>query len=180
MIATGWYERPQEDALNTKWKFHPDWADLHASCPMLIRDLNGDGKNDIIWGKGHDFGLYWWQAEGTDEDGKLIFKQHLIDDSFSQPHTIHLADLDGDGVDELISGKRVLAHNGRDPGGLEMPCMYYYRWDNSKTQFTRHIIEEGHIGTGLQVRTGDLNQDGKIDIAVAGKDGTWILMNQGK
>ena len=62
LIATGWYERPQEDALNTKWKFHPDWADLHASCPMLIRDLNGDGKNDIIWGKGHDFGLYWWQA----------------------------------------------------------------------------------------------------------------------
>ncbi|MDB2525945.1 VCBS repeat-containing protein [Mariniblastus sp.] len=180
LIATGWYERPKGDALNTKWKFHPDWADLHASCPMLIRDLNGDGKNDIIWGKGHDFGLYWWQAEGTDKDGKLVFKQHLIDDSFSQPHTIHLADLDGDGVEELISGKRVLAHNGRDPGGLEMPCMYYYRWDKSKTQFTRHIIEEGHIGTGLQVRTGDLNQDGKIDIAVAGKDGTWILMNQGR
>ena len=180
LIATGWYERPQGDALNTKWKFHPDWSDLHASCPMLVRDMNGDGKNDIIWGKGHGFGLYWWQSQGTDKDGKLTFKQHLIDDSFSQPHTIHLADLNGDGTDELISGKRVLAHNGKDPGGLEMPCMYYYQWDKVKNQFTRHIIEEGHIGTGLQIRTGDLNQDGKIDIAVAGKDGTWILLNQGK
>ena len=180
LIATGWYERPEEDALNKKWKFHPDWEDLHASCPMLIRDMDGDGKNDIVWGKGHDFGLYWWQAEGADKDGKLIFKQHLIDESFSQPHTIHLADLNGDGTDELISGKRVFAHNGRDPGGLDMPCMYYYQWDKNKNQFTRHIIEEGHIGTGLQIRTGDLNQDGKIDIAVAGKDGTWILFNQGK
>ena len=179
LIATGWYERPQSDPLNTKWKFHPDWADLHASCPMLVRDIDADGRNDILWGKGHDFGLYWWQAQEPDKEGKLTFKQHLIDDSFSQPHTIHLADLDGKGTEELISGKRVLAHNGRDPGGMEMPCMYYYRWDKTKNQFIRHIIEEGHIGTGLQIRTGDLNQDGNIDIAVAGKDGTWILLHQG-
>jgi len=180
LIATGWYERPEGDPLKQKWKFHPDWEYLHASCPMLIRDLNGDGKNDLVWGKGHDYGLYWWQSEGTGEDGKLKFKEHTIDDRYSQPHTIHFADLDGDGAEELISGKRVRAHNGKDPGGKEVPCMYYYKWNADSNSFNRFVIDEGHIGTGLQIRTGDLNGDGSLDIAVAGKDGTWLLFSDFK
>ncbi len=178
LIATGWYERPAGDLFEKPWVFHADWEYLHASCPMLIRDLDGDGKNDLIWGKGHDFGLYWWQGQGVDADGKLKFKQHLIDDRFSQPHTIHFADLDGDGEDELISGKRVRAHNGGDPGGKDMPCMYYYRWNKDSMSFEKFVIDEGHIGTGLQIRTGDLNSDGLVDIAVSGKDGTWLLFQR--
>ncbi|MFK7769747.1 MAG: FG-GAP repeat domain-containing protein [Mariniblastus sp.] len=178
LIATGWYERPEGNIYAKPWAFHADWEDLHASCPMLVRDLNGDGKNDLVWGKGHDYGLYWWQGDGVDESGKLKFKEHVIDDKFSQPHTIHFADLDGDGMDELISGKRVRAHNGNDPGGKDVPCMYFYRWDAESNSFSRSVIDEGHIGTGLQIRTRDLNADGKVDIAVAGKDGTWILFQK--
>lgn len=181
VTATGWYERPQQEIWSKPWKFHPDWNLGSASCPILIRDLDGDGKNDLIFGNGHDYGLHWWQATGTvDDDGrkKLNFVSHKVDDRFSQPHAIHFADLDGDGVDELISGKRVRAHNGGDPGGKEMPCMYYYKWNPDQKSFQRHVIDEGHIGTGLQIRTGDLNGDGRTDIAVAGKDGTWILFNK--
>ncbi|MGB7323228.1 MAG: VCBS repeat-containing protein [Rubripirellula sp.] len=177
LIATGWYERPAGEALNQVWKFHPDWEDLHASCPMLVRDLDGDGKNDLVWGRGHDYGLYWWRAKG-EKDGKLEFEQIEIDAQYSQVHTLHFADLDGDGTDELITGKRVRAHNGGDPGGKERPCMYFYRWNMSEAKFERFPIEEGHVGTGLQIRTADLNNDGKLDIAVAGKDGTWILFQK--
>jgi hypothetical protein len=180
LFANGWYERPEGDPFESKWKLHLDWDDLHASCPMLVKDLDGDGKNDIVWGKGHDYGLQWWQSKGTDEKGKLQFESHVIDDQFSQPHTLHFADLDGDGSDELISGKRVRAHNGKDPGGMEFPCMYYYKWDKANKSFQRFVIDEGHVGTGLQIRTADLDGDGSVDIAVAGKDGTWILFNQGK
>jgi hypothetical protein len=179
LFANGWYERPESDALSKAWKFHADWNGLHASCPMLIKDLNGDGLNDLVWGKGHDYGLYWWEAIPNDDTAaKLEFKQHVIDDRFSQPHTIHFADLDGDGNEELISGKRVRGHNGKDPGGTEVPCMYYYKWNRETNSFKRFVIDEGHIGTGLQIRTADLNSDGKLDIAVAGKDGTWLLLNQ--
>lgn len=179
LIATGWYERPEGDPFAKPWVFHADWEYLHASCPMLVRDLNGDGINDLVWGKGHDFGLYWWQGEGVGTDGKLQFKQHLIDDRFSQPHTVHFADLDGDGQDELITGKRVRAHNGNDPGGKDIPCMYFYRWNKQSNEFKRFVIDEGHIGTGLQIRTADLNSDGRMDIAVSGKDGTWLLFQRG-
>ncbi len=180
LIASGWYERPSGDIWEKPWKFHADWEHLHASLPMLVRDLDGDGLNDLIWGKGHDFGLYWWQSNGADESGKVTFKQHLIDDSYSQPHTLHFADIDGDGVEELITGKRVRAHNGKDPGGGGIACMYYYCWNKSKKEFSRFVVDEGHVGTGLQIRTADLDADGKVDIAVAGKDGTWILFNRGE
>lgn len=177
LIATGWYERPEGNVLNQVWKFHADWEYLHSSCPMLVRDLDGDGINDLVWGRGHDYGLYWWRGLG-EQNGKLAFEQKEIDAQYSQIHTLHFADLDGDGTDELITGKRVRAHNGGDPGGRERPCMYYYRWDLTSNSFQRFPIEEGHVGTGLQIRTADLNGDGKLDIAVSGKDGTWILFQE--
>ncbi|MHC4123857.1 MAG: FG-GAP repeat domain-containing protein [Planctomycetota bacterium] len=46
-------------------------------------------------------------------------------------------------------------------------------------KFTRHTIDEGSVGCGLQIRTADMNADGRIDIIVAGKSGTYILFNKG-
>ena len=34
---------------------------------------------------------------------------------FSQPHAMALADIDGDGIKDIIVGKRYWAHNGHDP-----------------------------------------------------------------
>jgi len=178
LVGQGWYQCPSKNRFTTPWAFHPDWK-LHASDPILVRDLNGDGRNDLVLGVAHGFGLHWWEQLAPAADGKLVWKEHLIDDSFSQPHTLHMADLTGDNKLELITGKRVFAHNGNDPGGKQPPCIFYYTWDAKTAQFTRHVIEQGHVGTGLQIRTGDLNQDGRIDIAVAGKSGTYILWNKG-
>ncbi|HID22341.1 MAG TPA: VCBS repeat-containing protein, partial [Planctomycetaceae bacterium] len=60
------------------------------------------------------------------------------------------------------------------------PCLYYYEWNPKTLNFTRHLIHRGEAGAGLQVRVGDLNGDGRLDIAVAGKSGTYILFNEGR
>ena len=64
-----------------------------------------DEINDLIWGNPHDYGVFVWLGQGADAEGKLTFQQVALDESFSQAHAIHLADLDGDGQDELITGK---------------------------------------------------------------------------
>lgn len=179
LVGMGWYERPAEKPFDAEWAFHSDWK-LHASCPMIVVDLDGDGRNDLIWGNGHDFGLYWWQQLAPDPDGKTKWREHLIDKSWSQPHCLHWADLDGDGQEELLAGKRVRGHAGRDPGGKDPPCLYYYAWDKQALSFTRHTIDEGNVAGGLQICTGDLNGDGRLDIAVSGKSGTYVLFNQGR
>ena len=89
-----------------------------------------------------------------------------------------IADLDGDGKDELITGKRIRAHNGNDPDSAEPPIMRYYVWDGEKKAFDAYTINKGEVGAGLQIRTADLDADGDIDIVVAGKEGTQILFNK--
>ncbi len=176
LVGTGWHERPAGDPYSEPWTFHADW-DLHASVPMLVHDFDQDGRADLLWGKGHDYGLYLWRGRGAGENGRLQFEETLIDESFSQPHALHLADLDGDGQLELITGKRVRGHNGKDPGGLEPPLICYYTWNPANLDFQRHTIEDGTVGIGLQIRTADLDADGDLDIVVAGKEGTQILWN---
>jgi hypothetical protein len=174
LVGQGWYEQPADAPWSTPWRFHADW-DLHASLPMLVKDLNGDGKADLVFGNGHNYGLFWWEQVGRDGDGKITWHEHLIDRGFSQPHSMVFAELDGDGSEELITGKRYYAHNGNDPGGQEPPCLYYYRWDAAAEMFEKHVIDEGHVGTGLQIVVEDFNSDGRPDLAVAGKSGTYLL-----
>ncbi len=181
LVGEGWYEQPADFSPDKPWIYHADWADWHAAVPCVVVDVNGDGKNDIIWAKGHDYGIFWWEVTGQNADGSLQWKEHEIDSSFSQAHALHLADLDGDGQDELITGKRVRAHNGGDPGGKDPAGVFYYKWDRKSLKFTKFAIDtSGKVGIGLQIRTADLNGDGKLDLALAGKSGTHVLINLGK
>ena len=179
LFLNGWYEQPANDALDSHWKLHPDWHLSEASCPILIRDVNADGYNDVVYGNGHGYGLYWMEQGTPGDDGTTYWKKHVIDSSFSQAHVLHWVDLDDDGQDELITGKRVRAHSGSDPGARENAEVYFYRWDRDRQIFTRYTIASNGVGTGLQIRAGDMNQDGRTDLVVAGKSGTYLLVNQG-
>ncbi len=176
LTGAGWYEQPAENSWGQVWAFHADWQ-IQASIPILVADVDRDGRNDILIGQGHDFGLYFWQQRQPTGDGKLVFEKQLIDDGFSQPHCLALADLDGDGRDELITGKRYFAHNGGDPGGRDRPLLVAYSYDASQKTFRKKILEEGRVGTGLQICVGDLNGDHAVDIVVPGKSGTYLLLN---
>ena len=50
-----------------------------------------------------------------------------------------------------------------------------------RAEFGGHDVAPvgGGVGTGMQIRVADLNADGRPDIAVSGKTGTWVLLNEG-
>ena len=177
LLGNGWYENPGPPYFDAKWKYHRDWT-IHGAVPLLVYDVNRDGKNDVIFAHGHDYGLEWWENRGP-SDGTIQFAKHPIDNSISQQHALHLADLTGDGQLELITGKRYFAHNGRDNGADRPVEICYFTIDPKSATFTKHSIQKGRVGIGLQIRTADIDANGTLDIAVAGKSGTYLLLNQG-
>jgi len=179
VVPHGWFEAPEGDRFSQPWKFHGWHKYGHFSVPGVVTDVNGDGKNDIIIGHAHNYGLYWLE-QGPVRDGEITWTPHEIDKSISQMHVLVWADLDGDGRGELITGKRHRPHKDEDPGAGDPVCLVRYLWNASAGQFERDVIsyDEG-VGTGMQIRVADLDGDNKLDIAVAGKTGTYVLLNRG-
>ncbi len=199
LTPKGWFEAPADPARET-WTWHPAW-DLGATgIQILGKDVDGDGDADLIHGMGHDIGLYW-SEQVAGADGKPEWKKHLIDDSLTSVHVLLWADLDGDGQkNELISGKRVYAHEV-EPGDTRASVIAYYRFDKEKKDWSRNVIYEGQAaanapdeaakrdaqkdfapgtaGTGLEIAAVDIDNDGDIDLVCPGKSGLYLFENLG-
>lgn len=178
IISNGWLEAPQ-DPLKGNWTLHKEFELGTASVPILVEDVNSDGKNDLIVGQGHSYGLAWYEHT-TDKSGKRSWVKHPIDPFNSMFHSMEWVDIDGDGKNELVTGKRYQAHD-TDPGVNDPVGIYYYKWNGES--FTKQIISYGKLGegkgAGIYFAVSDLRGTGRKDIIVAGKDGLCIFYNEG-
>ena len=170
-----WFEAPA-DPRGGKWIEHPlslgakDGKAAHTA-QILVYDVNGDGLPDIIASSAHGYGIFWYQQ--VRNGNEIAWKQHTIDDTWTQAHALALADIDNDGVPELIAGKRFMAHNGGDPDEFAPLGVYWYDLKRGPNPvWTKHVISynEG-IGAGQNIEVADLDGDGDLDIVVTGKWG---------
>ena len=170
----GWFKNI--DANNDKWEWRPEWDLDETGFPIIGYDVNNDGKTDLIYGRGHSYGLYW--LEQKDGPSGRSWVKHTIDESFSQVHALLLADIDGDGQMELLAGKRYRGHNGKDPGSYDPLVVYYYKINRKTGEFTRYPLSvNGTAAAGTQFIVTDLDGDGDLDIATAGKTGVHFFEN---
>ena len=180
LTPKGWFEAPP-DPRTGEWKFHPDF-DLDGLGFMHVEDVNGDGRPDIVTSKAHDYGIFWLeQGPG----GK--WTQHMIDDSWSQAHSLVLVNWEGGpgGRRGLLTGKRYMAHNGHDPGEREPLGIYWYEQPDPaqgrtklETAWVRHVIDYStRTGAGIQIAVADYDKDGDLDFAVGGKSGLFLFEN---
>ncbi|MEI7833344.1 MAG: VCBS repeat-containing protein [bacterium] len=181
IICGGWLEAPA-DPWNSEWIFHDDFKLDYwdASVPMLVVDVNGNGLSDIIVGHAHNYGLEWFEQRL--ENGVRSWIHHPIDPYYSQYHDLQWADIDGDGVPELVTGKRHRAHCGNDPGEWDDTAIVYFKWNGES--FTKCIIDfsriaDRPIGLGILFALADLRGTGRLDIVAPGKDGLYVYYNEG-
>jgi hypothetical protein len=174
LSVNGWFRNV--DANRDQWEWHGDWKLGDAGFPIIGYDVNSDGKLDLIVGQGHGYGLFWLEQQGGTSGRQWV--RHNIDESFSQSHALVLADIDGDGQPELITGKRYRGHDGGDPGSYDPLVVYYYKLDRKTAQFTRFPISiNGSAGVGTQILAADFDGDGDMDLVTAGKTGVHFFEN---
>jgi hypothetical protein len=181
VVSNGWLEAPK-NTWEDRWILHSDFELGTAGIPIIVTDLNGDGKNDLIVGQGHSYGLHWYEQQTDQATQKRVWIKHTIDSLNSQYHALMWTDITGDNEPELITGKRYRAHNDGDPGSHDDIGLFYFIW-NGKS-FIKHIISYGPLGlgkgTGIYFSVADLRKTGRKDIVVAGKDGLYVFYNVGR
>ncbi|MEB2775101.1 VCBS repeat-containing protein [Algoriphagus sp. D3-2-R+10] len=171
VIAEGWFEG-KADKKSGDWTFHEVQISEPASH-MQVLDVNGDKKNDVVSASAHALGV-WWHDQINDS----TFKTHLITNLTAQTHATIMADLNGNGNLEMISGKRYLAHNGNDAGDGDTPYLFYIEFTPGIEPFFREHIIDNDSGAGLNITVADMNQDQKLDIVIANKNGIFLFENQ--
>ena len=176
VIKEGWFEGKKNQSSGD-WTFH--LANLGDACShMQVLDINGDGKNDVLTASAHKLGVWWY--EQINENGQINFKMHEISRTTTQTHSSIMADINGDGRKDYITGKRFLAHNGNDAGDGDAPILIWFDLNPKKPPYyTEHIIDSDS-GAGLNIAVKDMNKDKKLDIIIANKNGVFLLENGGK
>jgi hypothetical protein len=175
VICTGgWWEQPEKTDGQTPWKFHP--AKLGDACAdMYALDMNGDGRADILSSSAHQFGI-WWHEQRGDKDNPEFIKHDLFRELLSETHAMHFVDINGDGMKDLVTGKRWWSH-GRNEPGSDWPAMLYWfeasRDKNGLVHFRPHVIDTDS-GIGTQFAVADINGDGLLDVITANKKGVFI------
>ncbi len=179
IFSAGWLEAPADPWRET-WQWHPEFDLGNGSNPILVADVNGDGLNDLIVGQAHRYGLDWWEQR-KNAAGERIWVKHPIDPFIAGCHDLKWADIDGDGVCELVTGKRHRAHCGKDPGEWDDLGIYYFKWNGES--FSKQVIDYGPIGRGkgcgIFFQLADLRGTGRLDLIAPGKDGLYVFFNEG-
>ena len=158
--------------------------------------MDGDGDQDVITSLyGHGYGLSWY--EHVRREGGIEFVEHPILPAvaaesldgvqFSQLHAVALADIDGDGLQDVVTGKRYWAHGPQgDPDPAGAPVLYWFRLQRlgdprgksaASVRYVPHRIDDAS-GVGTQIAVGDLDGDGRPDVAVGNKRGGCVFLQE--
>jgi hypothetical protein len=193
----GWWEQPAALEGDPVWKHHaftfcpPTTPDVAlGGAQMFAYDVNGDGLNDVVTCiAAHGYGLAWY--EQVRENGAITFKPHVFVNKephenrygvhFSQPHALGLMDVDGDGLKDLVTGKRFWAHGSVGDPEPNAPALLYWfrlvRAPDGTVDWVPHLIDDDS-GVGTQVVVGDVNGNGHPDIVVGNKKGTFVFIQE--
>jgi hypothetical protein len=188
LSAAGWFEQPAEAPGEARWQFHETpFSAAYGGAEMLVYDVDGDGDNDVITSlAAHDFGLAWFEQDRTGREP--IFRQHVIMGDkpaqnryglvFTELHSLALADIDGDGLKDIVTGKTYWSHHKQSPLWDAGAVVYWLRLERTPegVNWVPHQAD-GEAGIGRQVIVQDVNGDKLPDIVVGGMKGAHVLLH---
>ncbi|MEX2579516.1 MAG: VCBS repeat-containing protein [Verrucomicrobiales bacterium] len=141
-----YWKNPGTEGVEQPWEKTVLAENQLAATNILPGDLNGDGVVDYLASRGHSAGVLWF--EGPD------WTIHEIDPDIQSPHSLTLADHDGDGD---LDGAAC---------GYESKTLIWYENDGAGN-FTAHVLDDDQESYDL--RSVDMDGDGDLDLLNAGR-----------
>ncbi len=187
--AKGWLEQPARDVETSRWRPHDvSFSPAYGGAEMYAYDVDGDGDNDIITSHAaHDFGLAWYEQTGTGDATEfrphLIMGEHPSENRygvlFSELHSVALADMDGDGLKDIITGKTYFSHHRQSPQWDAGAVVYWFRLVRGDDGVDWVPYQaDADAGIGRQVSIADVDADGLPDIVLGGMKGAHVLRHR--
>ena len=187
--AKGWFEQPRSGAREGRWKLHDvPFSTSYGGAEMYAYDVDGDGDNDVITSEAaHDFGLSWY--EQVQEGDHTTFQRHAIMGSqpshsryglvFSELHSVNLADIDGDGLKDIVTGKTYYSHHRQSPMWDAAAVVYWFRLvrGDEGVDWVPYKVDD-QSGIGRQVVVADVNGDQLPDVVAGGMKGAHVLRHR--
>jgi hypothetical protein len=190
LLNEGWWEQPAQPGR--PWVAHPFlFSHDRGGAQMYAYDINGDGRNDVVTARNsHGWGLSWFEQVRAG-GGAIGFREHRMMGTreeeaqfgvaFSQPHALDIADFDGDGLPDVLVGKRRWAHGPKgDVEPMGTPVIYWFqarREPGGRVAFRPQLVDDAS-GTGTQIVAADVNRDGVPDILSASKLGAFVFITR--
>jgi hypothetical protein len=204
--GSGWWEQPAAGPTSGLWRFHGEQKFRRAADPFLagsdvhVYDFNGDRLPDVLTSQfAHGPGLTWYEQVRTGS-GPISWKMHTIMDLptastaerasweitdksvvFTELHAIQLVDMDGDGLKDIVTGKRWFSHgieypeNDRDDPGV-LYVLKTIRRPGGQMAFEPRLINN-YVALGTQLAVTDVNGDNRPDVLTAARKGAYVFLN---
>ena len=153
--SVGWLQAPKNPRVMMDWKFYPLY-DAGWIMTIAPHDLDGDGDMDIVLSDrtGRAAGVKWLEHPGSAvaaEGGR--WKEHEIGSKGKEVMFLKVADLDGDGLEDVICTNR----NGH--------MDWFRRRAGGKVAWENHAFELPFgLPLGKSLAVGDIDLDGRVDV----------------
>ena len=161
-----WFQNPGNPESRELWKRHVITTNLAGAYSVAISDLDGDGDPDVAassWRMGNQFA--WFENPGTEcvgpptqlcyEEGRE-WPKHLIDANVAETRCIRVADVDGDGDEDLMG----------TAAGDGLVLWYENSGDPLSRPWKRHLIDSS-APRAMHGNPVDMDRDGDPDLVLA-------------
>ena len=144
----GWWENGGGNPIEwTKHIISPAFFNGHE---ITAADMDGDNDIDVLAAAALEDEIAWFENDGMDPPG---WTRHTISDSFDGVRSVKAADMDGDGLLDVVGA--ALAAN----------AVAWWR-NNGDSTWTEHILDS-NFGMAHMVYAFDLDSDADMDIVAA-------------
>ncbi|MCZ6795007.1 MAG: VCBS repeat-containing protein [Planctomycetota bacterium] len=143
-----WYRLWLQPADPTKpWIFQEIASGYRQATNIQVADVNHDGVVDLVATQGHHVGILYFEGP--------LWRPRTIDRTLRSPHTLVVADIDGDGDTDIATC------------AFESRVLTWFS-NNGSGGFKRHDISTDQEAYDLVAR--DMDGDGDLDLIVAGRN----------